>query len=280
MSPVRTPPPGNPRWAERSLLHRGGTPGTWGNLGLWTHADDDYARACADLARAVGQAAGLQPGARVLSVACGAGDELLLWRDSFGAADVQGVEADPALCEAARTLSGLPVLQGQGTQLATLGLAPGSFDAVLCVDAAYHLRPREAFLQGVAPLLRPGGRLAFCDLVVNGGAMAFKRAMLSPSALLTGVGLGDLRDDAASVARVQAAGLVEVQLQRLDAAVLGGFASFVLGHGLGLGVHNLSRAWRRPAMTAGLIGPCRCFGLGYALISGTRPASATCAATA
>lgn len=270
MSLARKPAPGNPRWAERSLLHRGGTPGTWGSLGLWTAADDDYARACADLARAVGRAAGLQPGARVLSVACGAGDELLLWRDEFGAAELQGVEADAALCEAARRLSGAPVLQGSGTALQALGLQPASFDAVLCVDAAYALRPRLAFLQGAAALLRPGGRLAFCDLVVNGSALGFKKAMLSPSALLTGVGLGDMRTDDDSRARVQTAGFGDVQLQRLDDAVLGGFAGFVWGHGMGLGVHNLSRAWRRPAITAGLIGPCRFFGLGYALISATR----------
>ena len=71
--------------------------------------------------------------------------------------------------------------------------------------------------------------------------------------------------------RVQAAGFADVQLQRLDEEVLGGFASFVWGHGMGLGVHNLSRAWRRPAATAGLIGPCRFFGLGYALLTATKP---------
>ena len=33
----------------------------------------------------------------------------------------------------------------------------------------------------------------------------------------------------------------------------------------------LIRAWRRPAATAGLIGPCRFFGLGYALLTATKP---------
>ena len=28
-------PNGQPRWAERSLLHKGGTTATWGSLGLW-----------------------------------------------------------------------------------------------------------------------------------------------------------------------------------------------------------------------------------------------------
>jgi SAM-dependent methyltransferase len=264
------PETGNPRWAERSLLHRGGTPGTWGSLGLWTQADDDYGLACRALAEAVGRAAGVQPGQRVLSVACGAGDELLLWQQAFGATQVEGVERDPVLQAAARALAGVPVHHAKA-DLAALRLPAASFDHVLCVDGAYQVAPRPAFFSEALRLLKPGGRLACTDLVVNGNAMGFKKAMLSPSAWLTGVGLGELADDARSSERLRAAGFADVQLQRLDDEVLGGFASFVWGHGWGLGVHNLSRAWRRPAYTAGLIGPCRFFGLGYALLSATRP---------
>ncbi len=52
---------------QRQLLHQGGRPGTWGNLGLWADGGDapdpiattDYAGACHALALAVGDAAGL-----------------------------------------------------------------------------------------------------------------------------------------------------------------------------------------------------------------------------
>ena len=95
---------------QRQLLHQGGRPGTWGNLGLWADGGDapdliattDYAGACRALALSVGDAAGLQPGARVLSLACGAGDELLLWTDHFGASRVLGVEVDPAAARLAQ----------------------------------------------------------------------------------------------------------------------------------------------------------------------------------
>ena len=155
--------------AERALLHRGGRAGTWGSLGLWAEGDDDYADACAALATAVGRAAGVSRGDRVLSVACGAGDELRLWVQGFGAAQVTGIERDRGLVMAARrSFNGLAavvdVRSGSGTDLLSLGLAAGSFDHVLCVDAAYHLRPRESFLQHAFLMLRPGSLCSACKL--------------------------------------------------------------------------------------------------------------------
>jgi 2-polyprenyl-3-methyl-5-hydroxy-6-metoxy-1,4-benzoquinol methylase len=85
-----------------------------------------------------------------------------LWADDTPdhAAEAQGVDHEPALVEAAQKLAGVPVRLGSGTDLGALGLPAGQFDRVVCVDAAYHLRPRSAFLQQAAALLRPGGRLA------------------------------------------------------------------------------------------------------------------------
>lgn len=265
-------PNGQPRWAERSLLHKGGTTATWGSLGLWDEHTPDYAAACAALARKVAQAAGLTAGDRVLSVGCGAGDELLLWRDEFSAAEVLGVENEPALVQAAHKLAGVPVRLASGTELAALGLPAGSFDRIVCVDAAYHLRPRSAFLQQAATLLRPGGRLAFTDLTLRDGSTLFNRIMFTPGTLMSGVALNQLPTPAVQLQQLQDAGFAAVQVQPLDDEVLGGFASFVWEQGTNnLGVHQLSRAWKRPAYTAGLLKICRRLGLGYALFSATRP---------
>jgi SAM-dependent methyltransferase len=306
---------------ERALLHLGGRSANWGSLGLWPHetidaagtteaaeaaqgaqsaqaaqaTDTDYAGACTALALAVGRAAGLQPGWRVLSVACGAGEELRLWQRHFGAAAVCGVESDAALVTAAGADSGADggpadghtrVLQGSGCALQALGLQPGSFDAVVCVDAAYHLRPRIAFLEGAFTLLRPGGRLAYTDLLIDDEGppeidvaatsppltrAAWKSAVLRASARACGLSAEDLPGPRAQLQRLRALGFTGPSLQRLDLAVLDGFARHVRRQSQRHGLSAWQAAWRRPAITALLIAPCRAAGLGYALIAATRP---------
>lgn len=52
------------------------------------------------MALLVGEQADIRPGERVLSVACGAGDELLLWLQRFGARQVVALEHDQQLVAA------------------------------------------------------------------------------------------------------------------------------------------------------------------------------------
>lgn len=250
------------------MLHANGRPGAWGNLGLWDAHTPDYHGACTALAQAVAHAAGLQAGDRVLAVACGAGEELRLWQ-ALGAHEVVAVEHDAALARAARRCApGARVLEGSGAALASLGLPAGHFDRVLCVDAAYHLRPRAAFLQGAFTLLRPGGTLAYTDLLAEHPA-----PRLQAAARLCGLDPADvLQGDVAQRARLAHAGFAEVRLDRLDDAVLGGFARHVQSR------HVAPWRWPRVAVTAALIGPCRAAGLGYAMLAATRPLAAGSAA--
>lgn len=242
------------------MLHADGRPGAWGNLGLWSAATPDYFGACAALARAVANTAGLRAGDRVLAVACGAGEELRLWHD-FGAIEVAAVERDPALVRAARALApAAQVLEGSGTTLLELGLPERHFDRVLCVDAAYHLQPRGAFLQAAWQLLRPGGTLAYTDLVAERPG-----PLLRGAARLCGLHADALQGEAAQRERLRALRFVGVRIERLDDAVLGGFARFVRRRRVA------PWRWPRVAITAALIGPCRAAGLGYAMLSATRP---------
>ncbi len=249
------PAPEDCAHSQAELLHRGGTPGTWGNLGLWQHRGNDYATACRALATEVGRAAGIANGDRVLSIACGAGDELVVWVDDFGAAQATGLELDPA--STAATLTALALV------------LPARFDRVLCVDAAYHLTPRQAFIDAAFGLLRPGGRLAYTDLVVDSGRAG--APLLRAAARWCGVPAADLGPAAASAMRLADAGWDDIQTTRLDDAVLGGFQRFVHMQRRTLGRAAWSAGWRRPLVTAKLIPLCRAAGLGYALFAATKP---------
>ena len=240
------------------LLHRGATPGAWGNLGLWPGAAD-YATACRALALREGEAAALAPGDKVLSVACGAGEELRLWRELFGVRDPLGIEPDAALAAAARA-------HGRVLQQDALAPLQGRFDAVLCVDAAYHFTPRQAWLQAMAQRLKPGGRIAFTDLVLEGRPSAF----LKHAAAWCGIHADDLVPAARRRRELSAAGFSELRSETLTDEVLGGFARFVARQSRRLGSAALSPAWRRPAATALMIPPGRALGLVYVLFSATR----------
>ncbi len=275
---------------ETDLLHHGGRPGAWGSLGLWPCPDDgpaeppadagdrtalaDYVGACTALARATARAAGVQPGDRVLSVACGDGEELRLWVQAFGAAQVIGVEADPArAARAALLCAGLPgvvVQVGSGADLGALGLPAASVDRVLCIDAAYHLSPRGAFLQAARALLRPGGTLAYTDLV-GPAVRGLGTTRLLAAAALCGLGRDALADEATHLQRLREAGFGAPRLERLDDAVLGGFVRFVQRQSRALPGGRWQPGWRRVATTAWLIPHARRAGLGYAMLSATRP---------
>jgi SAM-dependent methyltransferase len=272
-----------PARSETTLLHHGGRAGHWGSLGWWGRPEDgvaDYHGACAALACRVGRAAGLNPGARVLSVACGGGEELRLWAQHFRAGAVLGVEQAPALVQQAAALNqALPavrVRQGSGSALLALGLPEGSFDHVLCVDAAYHLQPRPAFLQAALRLLRPGGTLAYTDLLRHGeGTGGLRGALLGLGAHACGLAPGSLADGPTQLQRLRQAGYTAPTLQPLDDAVLGGFVRFVGRQGRRLPGGPWQAGWRRVALTAWLIPPCRAAGLGYALLSARKPLAPT-----
>lgn len=200
----------------------------------------------------------------MLAVGCGAGEEMRLWQRETGAARITGVES--------RRVHVRPpaVLEGSGTALGALGLPQAGFDCVLCVDAAYHLHPRSDFLRGAWLLLRPGGRLAYTDLTLERAPGLLLRA----AARLCGVPAEDLCAGPAQLQRLQAAGFVGARCEALDGAVLDGFAAFVAQQSRRIGRARFAPAWRRAAVTAALIPHARAAGLGYALLSASKPATA------
>ncbi len=264
---------------ENELLHRGGPASGWRNLGCWSAGDEPalaYAQAGAALADRIAQAATLGPEDHVLSLGCGAGEELLRWVQQHGVAAVVGIEQDPRLAHAAHRRAAAAALAPQRiTVLAQSGLprhssfAPERFDAVVCVDAAYHFSPRADWLLAAHASLRPGGRLAYTDLTITAGSA--RGWLLRRAARMCGLDGSDLATHEAQSQRLLDLGFDAVRAERLDDEVLGGFARFVARQRRLLGTDARLRGWQQVARTAALIGPARALGLGYALFVARKP---------
>lgn len=255
----------------RALLHHGGTTADWQNLGLWPaphEAQPDYAGACRALAMRVGAAAGIQPGDRVLSIACGAGEELDLWTSAFGAAEAIGLEPDAGACAQAER-RGRTVIRGGLAQTPTT-----RFHRVICVDAAYHISPRRDLIRTALRALLPGGTLAFTDLVADRPMTPAMRA----AARACGIDPRELVDADTAMKRISLAGFTETRCERLDTAVLEGFARHAAVHGKRIGVWRWRRAWLPVRITASLIPRALAGGMGYALLSARLPAGQAAAA--
>lgn len=250
--------------------------GGWRNLGLWpptpqeNAAPADYRHAAAALARTVGEAAALTAGDSVLELACGHGEGLALWLHEFGVSDATGLDCQRD-CIAA-----LPAGQGVYGRFDVLplpdGIGAGSHDAVLCVDAAYHATSLTAFAAVAASALRPGGRLAFTTLMAR-DSLADKPAPLRRGLqrlLATAkIPAASLADAATLRATLASAGFTGIRVQRLDAAVLDGFADYIDRRTRELPWQaRLRPAWFKIRLTAALCRQVQAQGLlHYALVS-------------
>jgi MPBQ/MSBQ methyltransferase len=104
---------------------------------------------------------------RVLDVAFGKGESTRRLCKIFGEPNVIGINIAADQLEAARK-------RGVGCELRIMDAAQmqfeeESFDAVVCIEAAFHFHTRTKFLERARALLRPGGRLIMSDLLLRSG---------------------------------------------------------------------------------------------------------------
>lgn len=207
----------------------------WSNLGDWRDTAD-YAQAAAALARCVGAAAQLQPGDSVLELACGQGASLALWQREFAVAGVDAIEWQRACVDALNSAGGAArrgdarVHRGRFDRLPLPpGLQPASYNAVLCVDAAYHADSAAAFLAVAARALETRGRLAFTTLASPSSrhAAPWRTALARLALAAAGVPEGSLLSVPQWRTALAQQGLQIELSQTLDARVLAGFADFV-----------------------------------------------------
>lgn len=147
----------------------------WSNLGYWDEHCTDYVQACRKLADQLAQAIHLTPQDALLDLGCGQGASLVHWQQVYDIQDITAVELQAACIEQIQQhLKPVPHLyQASFLQLDQLNIQK-KFDAVLCIDAAYH-SPLDRFLAAVHGALKPQGRLGFHYL-----ALAEQFFQLSP----------------------------------------------------------------------------------------------------
>ena len=135
--------------------------------GVFRSGDEPLAEATAELTTRMIQAAQLAPGQRVLDVGCGSGAPARRLASEQGV-EVLGITTsqigvETATLETARAgVAGVTFEQRDGT---ANGLPDESFDRVWVLESSHLMPDRQAVVSEAARVLKPGGRVALCDLI-------------------------------------------------------------------------------------------------------------------
>ena len=193
------------------------------HYGVFPSPTTDLETATAALTQRMVDAIDLRPGLAVLDVGCGTGTAACHLAATFGAR-VVGITTSEVGVEAATARAAAGGLSDRVSFAVRDGMdnryPDESFDRVWVLESSHLMRDRVALVGECARVLRPGGRLALCDIVLR-QPMPFieVRRHLGPLTLLRQV-FGDARmetlDEYARLAR--SGGLDVDRLDDLTAA--------------------------------------------------------------
>ncbi len=250
----------------------------WMNLGFWelpgaVTKTNTYTAACEAFARKIANAAHLAAADRVLDVGFGWGEQCVWFANDVlpPKATIVGLNPSREQVSYARRLVRQCNLEhrihldvGSATAL-TLSppvldvIARGQlFDAVVAVDCAYHFRPAKAeFFAQALHVLRPGGSLAFSDLIrvhhelhTTGVSVSYcmydyvRQCVMSLLCWLCDIPLSNMLCDSSQLrTQLQTLGFTDVSIEDSTREVLGGFANVVCDHYTATRWLTPARAW-------------------------------------
>jgi len=159
----------------------------------------------------------LQKGGRILDVACGLGASTRRLMRSYPPDMITGVNfSEVQIAEARKRAAGCTFRCMDATRL---DFADAWFDAVICVEAAFHFDTRDAFLREALRVLKPGGWLVLSDVLFRGFV----------ASVLAQVPRANHVASIAGYARsLEAAGFEQIDVQDATEACLGGFYRNIL----------------------------------------------------
>ncbi len=166
------------------------------HYGVFADDDEPLPMATARLTERMIEAIELSSGLEVLDVGCGTGAPACRLAGDFGVG-VTGITTSAEGIEAARnraTDAGL-TQQTQFEQRNGMdnGFPDASFDRVWVLESSHLMRARDKLISECARVMRPGGRMALCDIIRRREmSLAEVRQLREPLALLRDV-FGDAR---------------------------------------------------------------------------------------
>ena len=141
------------------------------------------------LTRQLAEQALVGPGCRVLDIACGPGNSARLLADEFGAI-VTGVDYSSLLLEQARNLTAAAGLSQRvdflHAEAQHLPFDQETFDVVFCECALCTFADASRVLAEALRTLKPGGRLALSDIIINAPVPAELQSALGHALCIAG----------------------------------------------------------------------------------------------
>ncbi len=174
------------RWYDLLGQRVLGTGEPLANMGYWAGAAGERPGSLSEASRRmwdlVAADARLSPETGlVIDAGCGFGTSTARWVERWGVGAALGVNLSATQVDWARRTHGhangrVRFVEASATRLPE---ADGAADAVVSIEAAFHFVTRQAFLHEASRVLRPGGRLAFVDLLSEPPRSAVGQAMLT-----------------------------------------------------------------------------------------------------
>jgi 27-O-demethylrifamycin SV methyltransferase len=151
--------------------------GAWGELleedlhyGYFHKGNEALVAATDELTNQMLRLAELQAGLHVLDVGCGTGKAACRMAGEFSAR-VTGISPSAACIERAQTLAEKTGQQGLATFRSGDGTAmtfdAQTFDRVWVMESSHLMQDKTALLSESARVLRPGGRVVLCDIILK-----------------------------------------------------------------------------------------------------------------